>query len=106
MSTSMSDTQAESQSEDNYYNELDEFSNKIAETFDITKFAADMIHYVLTRSWYKNEIIHSIIKADTIPNFDFCSFMRGDHQEELMKYNVKNFPGEHIPDYRKVLLDL
>ena len=86
--------------------ECDYYSLRIADKLDITKFAADIIQYILTRSWYNNKLVHNIIKADAISNFDFCSFLRGDYDEELIKYNIKIYPEEYIPDYRKILLEL
>ena len=60
----------------------------------------------MSRSWKTNKIIHLVIRADTLLNFDFNSFMRGDYEEEFNKHNIKIIKGEYIPDYLKILYEL
>jgi hypothetical protein len=91
---------------DKAWNEKDEYSNKISEKLNISKFAADMIQYISGRSWGSNKIMHLVVLADTTQNFDFCCFIRGDYEEELNKHQIKIHKGEYIPDYYNMLYNL
>jgi len=89
--------------EDNY---SDDFSKELAAKFNISIFAANIIQYIFERSWRSNKLIYYVIKADSISNFDFCSFMRGDYQVELKNHNIDNIDNIEIIDYINIIKDM